>query len=134
VYFPKGGATGAEIPFELQYFYKSQTVSFAGDAFWHDALTSCYIFSTDPPPSIDKIIRIRLEMNAFDDDKVDLYDFCNRIVNYDRAIIFNTSNTETTREKTVFNDPLESIWKKCVFCLCGVPTIHRRIFNNVVVI
>ena len=48
------------------------------------------------------------------------------------AIIFNTSNTETTREKTVFGDPLEGIWKKCVFSLCGVPTIHRRMFNIVV--
>ena len=48
------------------------------------------------------------------------------------AIIFNTSNTETTREKTVFGDPLEGIWKNCVFSLCGVPTIHRRMFNIVV--
>ena len=44
------------------------------------------------------------------------------------AIIFNTSNTETTREKTVFGDPLEAIWKNCVFGLCGVPVIHRRMF------
>jgi putative NADPH-quinone reductase len=50
----------------------------------------------------------------------------------DSAIIFNTSNTETTREKTVFGDPLEAIWRDCVFGLCGVPTIHRRMFNIVV--
>ena len=50
----------------------------------------------------------------------------------DRAIIFNTSNTETTREKTVFNDPLESIWKNCIFGLCGIATIHRRMFNIVI--
>jgi NAD(P)H dehydrogenase (quinone) len=48
------------------------------------------------------------------------------------AIIFNTSNTETTREKTVFGDPLEAIWKNCVFGLCGVPVIHRRTFNIVI--
>ena len=48
------------------------------------------------------------------------------------AIIFNTSNTETTREKTVFGDPLETIWRHCVFDLCGVPVIHRRMFNVVV--
>jgi NAD(P)H dehydrogenase (quinone) len=48
------------------------------------------------------------------------------------AIIFNTSNTETTREKTVFGDPLEAIWKNCVFSLCGVPAIHRKMFNIVV--
>ena len=48
------------------------------------------------------------------------------------AVIFNTSNTETTREQTVFGDPLEVIWKNCVFNLCGVPVVHRRIFNTVV--
>jgi NAD(P)H dehydrogenase (quinone) len=48
------------------------------------------------------------------------------------AIIFNTSNTETRREQSVFSDPLEAIWKNCVFGLCGVPTIYRRMFNVVV--
>jgi NAD(P)H dehydrogenase (quinone) len=48
------------------------------------------------------------------------------------AVIFNTSNTDTTREKTVFGDPLETIWKNCVFGLCGVPVIHRKMFNIVV--
>jgi putative NADPH-quinone reductase len=48
------------------------------------------------------------------------------------AIVFNTSNTETGREKAVFGDPLEAIWKNCVFGLCGVPRIHRRLFNVVI--
>ena len=48
------------------------------------------------------------------------------------AIIFNTSNTEATREKTVFGDPLETIWRNCVFSLCGVPAIHRKMFAIVV--
>ncbi len=48
------------------------------------------------------------------------------------AVIFNTSNTESVREKTVFGDPLEAIWKDCVFGLCGVPTVRRRMFNVVV--
>jgi NAD(P)H dehydrogenase (quinone) len=48
------------------------------------------------------------------------------------AIVFNTSNTETAREKTVFGDPLQSIWEKCVFGLCGVTKFHRRLFNIVV--
>jgi NAD(P)H dehydrogenase (quinone) len=50
----------------------------------------------------------------------------------DSAIIFNTSNTKTTREKTVFGDPLQLIWENCVFGLCGVPKFHRRMFNIVV--
>ena len=48
------------------------------------------------------------------------------------AVIFNTSNTGTIRENTVFGDPLESIWRSCVFGLCGIATIHRKMFNIVV--
>lgn len=49
------------------------------------------------------------------------------------AVVFNTSNTETRREKEVFGDPLEAIWKDCIFGLCGVRRFIRRMFNVVVV-
>ncbi|MEQ8214617.1 MAG: NAD(P)H-dependent oxidoreductase [Smithellaceae bacterium] len=48
------------------------------------------------------------------------------------ALVYNTSNTETRREKNVFGDPLETIWKNCIFALCGVTGFHRRMFNVVV--
>lgn len=48
------------------------------------------------------------------------------------AIVFNTSNTKSNREKKVFGDPLETIWKNCIFGLCGVTNFHRRTFNVVV--
>ncbi|NTW07291.1 MAG: flavodoxin family protein [Syntrophaceae bacterium] len=48
------------------------------------------------------------------------------------ALVFNTSNTETRREQNVFGDPLETIWKNCIFTLCGVTDFHRRMFNVVV--
>jgi NAD(P)H dehydrogenase (quinone) len=48
------------------------------------------------------------------------------------ALIFNTSNTESAREKNVFGDPLETIWKNCIFGLCGVTNFHRRMFNVLV--
>jgi len=48
------------------------------------------------------------------------------------AIVFNTSNTETEREKRVFGDPLEAIWKKCIFGLCGVHKVYRKMFNIMV--
>ena len=48
------------------------------------------------------------------------------------ALVFNTSNTETQREKNVFGDPLETIWKNCIFGLCGVTNFHRRMFNVIV--
>lgn len=48
------------------------------------------------------------------------------------ALIFNTSNTKSEREKKVFGDPLETIWKNCIFGLCGVTKFHRRMFNVIV--
>ncbi len=48
------------------------------------------------------------------------------------AVIFNTSNTESNRERTVFGDPLDTIWKQCVFGLCGVPVVYRRMFSIVI--
>jgi putative NADPH-quinone reductase len=48
------------------------------------------------------------------------------------ALVFNTSNTESEREKNVFGDPLETIWKNCIFGLCGVTNFHRRMFTVVV--
>lgn len=49
------------------------------------------------------------------------------------AMVFNTSNTAHEREQSVFGDPLEALWKNCVFDLCGVPRFSRRMFNIVVV-
>ncbi|MDD2900894.1 MAG: NAD(P)H-dependent oxidoreductase [Syntrophales bacterium] len=48
------------------------------------------------------------------------------------ALVFNTSNTPPDREAAVFGDPLETIWKNCIFGLCGVANFHRRNFAVVV--
>ena len=48
------------------------------------------------------------------------------------ACVFNTSNTKTERETNVFGDPLETIWKNCIFDLCGVKTVYREMFGVVV--
>jgi putative NADPH-quinone reductase len=49
-----------------------------------------------------------------------------------KAVVFNTSNTPAQRERAVFKDPLETLWKRCIFELCGVRRFHRRIFGVVV--
>jgi NAD(P)H dehydrogenase (quinone) len=49
-----------------------------------------------------------------------------------RAIVFNTSNTLPEREKKVFGDPLETIWKNCIFGLCGVADFRRKTYSVVV--
>ena len=36
------------------------------------------------------------------------------------AMVFNTTNTPDERERKVFGDPLETLWKNCVSDLCGV--------------
>jgi len=48
------------------------------------------------------------------------------------ALVFNTSNTPGERELNTFGDPLERIWKDCIFDLCGVKNFHRRMFGVVV--
>lgn len=49
-----------------------------------------------------------------------------------RAIVCNTANTPEAREKSVFGDPLEAIWRHCVLGLCGVREVHRRCFGVIV--
>jgi len=48
------------------------------------------------------------------------------------ALVFNTSNTPGERERDVFADPLETLWKNCVFGLCGVENVYRKMFCVVV--
>lgn len=48
------------------------------------------------------------------------------------ALVFNTANTPRERELTVFGDPLEALWKDCIFGLCGVNVFYRRMFGVVV--
>ena len=48
------------------------------------------------------------------------------------AMVFNTSNTPLERERALFGDPLETLWKNCIFGLCGVTAFSRRNFGVVV--
>jgi NAD(P)H dehydrogenase (quinone) len=48
------------------------------------------------------------------------------------ALVFNTSNTLAEREAKVFGDPLETLWKNCIFGLCGIETVYREMFGVVV--
>ena len=48
------------------------------------------------------------------------------------ALVFNTGNTTSQREIDTFGDPLEAIWKDCIFGLCGVSKFYRRLFGIVI--
>ena len=54
------------------------------------------------------------------------------LLNAKTALVFNTSNTPPKREIEVFGDPLETLWKNCIFGLCGVKNFYRRTFSVIV--
>lgn len=88
------------------------------------------------PPAIlkgwvDRIIRPGVAYEFLEDDKGE--GVPNGLLKAESAVVFNTSNTETEREKNVFGDPLETIWKNCIFDLCGVKNFYRRMFNIIVI-
>jgi putative NADPH-quinone reductase len=48
------------------------------------------------------------------------------------AVVLNTSNTPPGRERDAFGDPLDSIWRRCVFDLCGVKDVRRKTYSVIV--
>jgi NAD(P)H dehydrogenase (quinone) len=54
------------------------------------------------------------------------------LLNASADVVINTSNTPAEREQAAFGDPLELIWRRCIFDLCGVTNFHRRMFSVVV--
>jgi len=56
----------------------------------------------------------------------------NGLLKAETAMVFNTSNTEAEREINFFGDPLETIWRNCIFGLCGVTGFYRRTFSTIV--
>jgi putative NADPH-quinone reductase len=48
------------------------------------------------------------------------------------ALVFNTANTPRERELQIFGDPLEVLWKDCIFEFCGVRNFYRKMFGVMV--
>jgi len=88
------------------------------------------------PPAIlkgwvDRVIRPGVAYEFLEDDKGE--GVPRGLLKVKSAVVFNTSNTETEREKKIFGDPLETIWKNCIFDLCGVINFYRKMFNIIVI-
>ena len=49
------------------------------------------------------------------------------------AVVFTTSNTPCDMELERFGDPLENLWKTCIFGFCGVHDFHRRNFESIII-
>lgn len=79
---------------------------------------------------IDRVIRPGVAYNFLEGDKGEGVPI--GLLKAKAAIVFNTANTPEEREKKVFGDPLELIWKNCVFDLCGVSEFYREMFRVVV--
>ncbi|SRR6266851_5654349 len=47
------------------------------------------------------------------------------------ALIVNTGNTPLDRERDVFGDPLERMWRDCILHYCGVRHVMRSLFSVV---
>ncbi len=47
------------------------------------------------------------------------------------AVVFMTSNTPAHREAAVFGDPLNTLWRNCIFGLCGVSDVRMETFRVV---
>ncbi len=80
---------------------------------------------------IDRVIRPGVAYEFLEGDKGE--GVPNGLLKAKSAIVFNTSNTSTERERNIFGDPLETIWKNCIFDLCGIKVFYRRMFNIIVV-
>ena len=79
---------------------------------------------------IDRVIRPEVAYRFLDGDAGD--GVPEGLLVAGAALVFNTSNTLLERERSVFGDPLELLWKRCVFGLCGVASVYRRMFCPVV--
>jgi NAD(P)H dehydrogenase (quinone) len=87
------------------------------------------------PPAIlkgwvDRVIRPGVAYKFLDGDSGDGVPV--GLLKAKAAVVFNTSNTPAERETAEFGDPLETLWKNCVFGLCGVKNFHRETFGVVV--
>ena len=54
------------------------------------------------------------------------------LLNGKKAMVFNTSNTPEDTEMKLYGDPLENLWKNCVFGMCGITDFKRRNFYGVI--
>jgi putative NADPH-quinone reductase len=48
------------------------------------------------------------------------------------ALVINTSNTPWEIDKAVYGDPLDNLWRTCIWGLCGVQNMKRENFAPVI--
>lgn len=79
---------------------------------------------------IDRVLRPGVAYEFQDEDNGD--GIPTGLLKAKTALVFNTSNTNREREENIFLDPLETLWKNCIFYLCGIKIFYRKMFRIVV--
>jgi len=79
---------------------------------------------------IDRVIRAGVAYEFLEGDSGE--GIPNGLLKAETALVFNTANTSKEREMNVFGDPLETIWKNCIFHLCGVENFYRKMYRIIV--
>ena len=79
---------------------------------------------------IDRVIRPGIAYEFSDEDNGEGVPI--GLLKAEVGLVFNTSNTSEIRENTIFKDPLETIWKNCIFHFCGIKRFDRKMFRIVV--
>jgi NAD(P)H dehydrogenase (quinone) len=79
---------------------------------------------------IDRVLRLGIAYEFEEGDNGEA--IAMGLLNAQIGLVFNTSNTSREREEEIFKDPLELIWKNCIFDFCGIKVFDRRMFRIVV--
>lgn len=87
------------------------------------------------PPAIlkgwmDRVIRPGVAYNYVKKDNGEVIPV--GLLKAETALVFNTANTPEKMELEVFGDPLETLWKNCIFNFCGVKQFYRKMFRIVI--
>ncbi|MBW1739914.1 MAG: NAD(P)H-dependent oxidoreductase [Deltaproteobacteria bacterium] len=80
---------------------------------------------------IDRVIRPGIAYGFLEGDKGE--GIPDGLLKGKAVLVFNTSNTPEEREEKVFGDPLETLWKNCIFGLCGVEKFYRKMFRIIII-
>lgn len=121
--FPKGASLPPEIAAHCQEIAAADGIIIVHPNWWGQ------------PPAIlkgwvDRVIRPGVAYQFLEDDQGEGVPV--GLLKAKAVLVFNTSNTPPERERSVFGDPLEILWKNCIFDLCGVTTFYRQMFCVVV--
>jgi len=87
------------------------------------------------PPAIlkgwvDRVLRAGVAYEFFEDDSGG--GMLKGLLKAQTALVFTTSNTTPEVERERFGDPLDTLWRNCIFGQCGVEGFYRMNFGVII--